>query len=120
VRWRLATGFFERLRGLLGRPPPGRGEALWIAPCRAVHTVGMAYAIDVVFVGKEGRVLRIVPGLSPGRLAWCRRACAVIELAQGEAARLGWEVGMPVAPGCVPGKGTQPGEGASGEGCGSA
>ncbi|MDX3907673.1 MAG: DUF192 domain-containing protein [Pigmentiphaga sp.] len=93
MHWREATSFFGRLRGLLGRPRPGLGEAWWIAPCRAVHTAGMAYPIDVVFVGTMGQILRIVPALPPWRLAWCLRARAVIELAEGEAARLGWKVG---------------------------
>lgn len=102
VRWRLATGFFERLFGLLGRPAPGPAQALWISPCRAVHTIGLGYAIDVVFVGRDGCIVRIVHRLRPGRLAWCPRGRAVIELAAGGAARLGWEVGMRVSPGRQP------------------
>ena len=94
VRWHTASTFIARLLGLLAMPPLARGEALWIAPCRAVHTCGMSYAIDVVFVSAQGRIVRIVPGLRPWRCAPCLDAAAVAELRAGEAARLGWRVGM--------------------------
>jgi len=55
--------------------------------------MGMAWPIDVVFVDKRGRVLRIVPALRPGRAACCWRAWGVLELAAGETARLGWKQG---------------------------
>ena len=48
----------ERARGLLGRD--GIEGALWLAPARSVHTVGMRFAIDVAFCDGEGVVLRIV------------------------------------------------------------
>ncbi|VCU71583.1 hypothetical protein PIGHUM_03668 [Pigmentiphaga humi] len=93
VRWRVARTPWQRLRGLLGRPPPAQGEAWWITPCRAVHTIGMSYAIDVVFLDAQGRVLRLVPAMPPWRMAWCPRAHSVAELAEGEARRLGWQPG---------------------------
>ena len=43
----------ERMRGLLGRPPLRPGQALLIDDCNMVHTIGMRYAIDVVFVDRE-------------------------------------------------------------------
>lgn len=89
IGWRLVRGFIPRLRGLLGRQPPAPGTALLIAPCRAVHTVGMQYAIDVVFVARDGRVLRVCPRVAPMRARVCRRAWGVAELAAEEAGRLG-------------------------------
>lgn len=111
VRWRCATGLMDRMRGLLGQAPLAPGEALWIAPCRAVHTIGLGDAIDVIFVDKRARVLRIVHRLRPGRLAWCSRAWATIELAAGEATRVGWKEGMVVLPGSLL-ESAQPGAGA--------
>jgi uncharacterized membrane protein (UPF0127 family) len=91
---RRARGAWARLRGLLGGValPPGHG--LLFERCRAVHTLGMSRAIDVVFVGADGVVLDLRRGLGAGRVAVCRRATAVLELAAGDAWRLGlW-------PGC--------------------
>jgi uncharacterized membrane protein (UPF0127 family) len=87
-----ATGnSFERMRGLLGRSALKTGEGMLIKPCNAIHTLGMRYPIDAVFLGKDDRVLRIVRELKPLRTASCLRARGVLELAAGEAERLGLE-----------------------------
>lgn len=86
---RHALRWHERLRGLLGRAPLGPDEALDIARCNSVHTVGMRYAIDVVFVGRDGSIVRVVEGLGPWRAAACWRAARTVELAAGAAARHG-------------------------------
>lgn len=91
----LRTGHvFDRMRGLLGRPPPGPGSALLITPCAAIHTVGMRYPIDVVYLDAEEQVLELVEALAPWRWSACRRARAVLELAAGGAALLGIEPGL--------------------------
>jgi uncharacterized membrane protein (UPF0127 family) len=80
---------WARLRGLLGSRelPPGHG--LLLEPCRAIHTLGMRRAIDVVFVAPDGAVLELRRGLGAGRVAGCRHAAAVLELAAGDAWRIG-------------------------------
>lgn len=88
-----ADTFAARLLGLLARPRLQRGEGLYLAPCASVHTVGMRYDIDVAFVDRTGRVMKLVPMLKPYRAAGCWGAHAAIELAAGEAARLGIEEG---------------------------
>jgi uncharacterized membrane protein (UPF0127 family) len=88
-----------RLRGLLGRWRLPAGHGLLLRPCRAVHTLGMTRPIDVVFVARDGRVVDLRRGLGWGRIAYCRRAAAVIELAAGDAWRLGLWRGCRVA--CV-------------------
>ena len=93
VRLRFATRFRERLRGLLAQPPIARDEAMWIEPCAAIHTFGMRYAIDVVFVDREDRVLRIFRAVPPGRVRVVPFARAAVELAAGGASWLGWEEG---------------------------
>jgi len=82
---RRTTTLWERMRGLLGRPRPAPGTALLIDPCRAVHTVGMRYPLDLVFLDAEWRVVRHVPGVRPGRLCvgGGRRARRVVETAAG-------------------------------------
>ena len=64
--WRAST-FWSRMRGLLGRKGLGPGEALLIDRCGSVHTVGMRFALDLVFVDRAWRVLRVVRGVPPGR-----------------------------------------------------
>ena len=75
-----------RRRGLLGRDSLGATEGLLLSPCKAVHTVGMRFPIDVIFIDRDGRAVRIVPALAPWRIAMSARAKAVIELAAGTAA----------------------------------
>ncbi len=84
-----ASNSFERMRGLLGRAALKAGDGLLIKPCNSIHTVGMRYPIDAVFLGRDGIVLRIVRALKPLRAASCMRAHGVLELAAGEADRLG-------------------------------
>lgn len=64
-----------------------RGTALILRPAKQVHTFGMRYPIDVVFLGGGGRVLRVVREMQPKRLTRVvLRARAVVELPAGEAA----------------------------------
>ncbi len=90
-----ARSFAERFRGLLGRDALGPGRALLIERCGAIHTVGMRFAIDAVFLDRGGRVVRIVRNVRPGRLmVWGGvRAARVVECETGcvdvEALRLG-------------------------------
>ncbi len=86
--------FWSRACGLLGRVAPAPGRALWIVPCRQVHTCGMTYAIDVVALDRMGAVLD-VRTLMPWRIGpWIWRAHSTLELAGGEARQLGIAVGM--------------------------
>jgi uncharacterized protein len=52
---------------------------LLIPRCRSVHTFGMRFALDVAFLGRDGRVLRTVRDVPPRRVLWCRGAAAVLE-----------------------------------------
>ena len=75
-----------RRRGLLGRE--GLDEAaLVIAPCNLVHTFFMRFAIDTVFVDREGLVVGVRHDLRPNRLSGAWGAFATIELAAGQARR---------------------------------
>ncbi len=88
-----AETWMSRLRGLLFRPALLPDEALMIAPCNSVHTIGMHYAIDVVFTDRDGTILAIRAALAPYRMASCLRANRVFELPAGRAAALGLAVG---------------------------
>ncbi|MEW6554489.1 MAG: DUF192 domain-containing protein [Actinomycetota bacterium] len=84
----------SRRRGLLGTEALLPGSGLLIVPCRQVHTFGMRYAIDVVFVDEAWNVLKVVRGMKPGRLgAPSIKARAALELPAGRAAETGTLVG---------------------------
>ena len=81
----------ERARGLLGRD--GIPGALWIEPCRSVHTVGMRFAIDVAFCDADGVVLRLRT-MHRYRVALpVLKARAVVEVEAGTFARWNLQVG---------------------------
>jgi uncharacterized membrane protein (UPF0127 family) len=83
----------ERMRGLLGRGPLGPGEAMLLRPCRLVHTFGMRYALDLVFLDRACVVRRIAPSVPPGRVRGCWRAWQTLELPAGGASAIGVAVG---------------------------
>ena len=83
----------SRRKGLLGRDSLEDGSALIIAPCQAIHTFSMRFAIDVLFVSKDGRVLRVRSNVRPGRVAAAFRAFAVVELPVGAIERSGTRKG---------------------------
>ncbi|MDA8092754.1 MAG: DUF192 domain-containing protein [Betaproteobacteria bacterium] len=85
---------WERARGLLGRPPLGPSRGLWIAPCGSVHTFGMGYPLDVVFLNRAGTVLKIAAAVRPLRMAYASGASTALEFAAGQAAALGLRTGM--------------------------
>jgi uncharacterized membrane protein (UPF0127 family) len=86
--WR-ASNAWERLRGLLGRRPLAPDEALLLERCNSVHTFGMGYPIDLAFLDRDGRVLRVVPRVRPLRIAARLGARATLEMAAGAAEALG-------------------------------
>ena len=90
----IATTVSDRRRGLLGRSSLPAGEGMLITPCRSVHTVGMQFAIDVVFLDKQSRVVSIRPDIEPGSLNnTCLKARSTLELPAGTAAARHLEVG---------------------------
>jgi uncharacterized membrane protein (UPF0127 family) len=76
-----------RRQGLLGRDSLPANSALIIAPSNAIHTFFMRFAIDVAFVSRKGRVLKIRHAVPPRRMAAALRGYAVIELPPGALAR---------------------------------
>jgi len=84
----VAESFAARLCRLLGRRGLPAGEGMLIRRESSVHTFFMRFAIDVVFLDEDDRVLRIDPDVGPWRLKACRRARSVLELAAGASAGL--------------------------------
>ena len=83
----------SRRRGLLGRTALPERHALVIAPCSAVHTWFMRFPIDVLFVARDGRVVKIVNRIGAWRMTASLGAFAAIELPAGTLRRGGWARG---------------------------
>ena len=73
----------SRKTGLLKHTALGEGEAMIIAPSNAVHTWFMKFDLDLLFVGRDGRVVKTRAGLKPWRMSAALRAFAVIEMRAG-------------------------------------
>ena len=83
----LAESLLSRMKGLLGRRALASGEGLWIRPCKGVHTFGMRFPIDLLFLDRELRVIAVTRDLAPNRLTRIRmNAASVLELPSGMAA----------------------------------
>jgi uncharacterized membrane protein (UPF0127 family) len=77
---------WERGIGLLLHASVKADEGLWIDHCAAIHTMGMRASIDVYFLDKSGRVLKISEMVAPNRLLLaCRGAACVVELGAQDA-----------------------------------
>ncbi len=84
----VAVGFRARLLGLAGLSREQAGGGLLIPHCSSVHTFGMRFALDLVFLDDQGRPLSIHRGVPPRRIVWSHGATAVLELPAGEGGEL--------------------------------
>jgi len=82
-----------RNKGLLGRRSLEEGSAMILAPCSSVHTFFMKFPIDILFVARDGRVVKMCERCRPWRLALRPGAFAVIELPAGALEPSGTRVG---------------------------
>jgi uncharacterized protein len=65
----VADTMFARLRGLIGKMRLRADEALWIVPSRGIHTIGVLFPIDVIYLDAQLRVIDTVEHLGPLRIA---------------------------------------------------
>ncbi len=95
-----ARSMTQRMRGLIGRRLEA-GQGLLLRRCGSVHTNFMGYPIDVVYLSRDGEIVKLVRALRPWRFSWGgRHAAETLELACGEAERLGLATGERLALGC--------------------
>lgn len=78
-----AHSWWDRLIGLHAYDRLPGNTGLWLGPCQAVHTFGLAYAIDVVFLDSRKHVVKQVNSLVPYRFTLCLAAESVVELPAG-------------------------------------
>jgi uncharacterized membrane protein (UPF0127 family) len=89
-----ARTLFSRMKGLLGADslPPGSG--LWISPCNSIHSLGMRFEFDALFLDRERKVIGVYCGFRKNRISrifWNARG--VLELPAGTIESTGTEVG---------------------------
>lgn len=95
---RPAHTHWTRFRGLLGTRSLDEGHGLWIKPCTQVHMFFMKYAIDLVFLDDNHRVVRLIESLAPGEISpKVKEAESVLELPVGTIARAGLAEGTALA-----------------------
>ncbi len=103
-RAELAASARQRMRGLLGRDGLEPGGGLYISPCTSIHSFGMRFVFDAVFVDRGGRVLHLISRMKKWRLSRIvPRAAGVLELPAGTLERSATEKGdrlafAPAAP----------------------
>ena len=91
---RQASSLFSRMRGLLGTRNLSPGEGLWLFPCSSIHSLGMAFEFDALFLDAGMRVVALHRRFRKNRFSriyWNARG--VLELPEGTIERTGTEVG---------------------------
>jgi len=80
----VADSFCSRFMGLMGRDRPINGEGLIIRPCNSIHMFFMRFPIDAVFLDRGFRIVKLIRGLSPGKVVGTvPGAWQVLEVAAG-------------------------------------
>jgi uncharacterized protein len=94
VRLEIASNWWARMRGLLGRAQLDERQALLISPCNSVHTFGMRFPIDVAYLDASQKVLKVVAELPANRVSSCWGARDVMEFSSGTLKRLNIHQGV--------------------------
>jgi uncharacterized membrane protein (UPF0127 family) len=82
----VADNIFSRMKGLLGKNSMLAGEALLIRPCKGIHTFGMRFPIDAIFLDINNRVVKVINNLAPNRMTrFYLTATSVLEVPAGAA-----------------------------------
>jgi uncharacterized membrane protein (UPF0127 family) len=91
AKW--ARTLWRRFIGLLSTPHLGENQGLLLSPCHSVHTFGMRYALDLIFLDKNKTIVHCVTNLSPNRIASAKGAYYTLELPSGTIERYRVQVG---------------------------
>ena|ERR1700677_4962013 len=91
---RVADSFLTRLVGLLRDKMLAQGDGLWIVPCNSIHSIGMKFDFDAVFLDKQLRVVHLMSEMKPWRISkMVFNAHSVLELPAGLVAQTGTALG---------------------------
>jgi len=81
---RVADSFTSRLVGLLRDKGLKHGDGLWIVPCNSIHSIGMQFVFDAIFLDKNLKVVHLVREMKPWRISKLIFAAhSVLELPPG-------------------------------------
>ncbi|NYT64974.1 DUF192 domain-containing protein [Alcaligenaceae bacterium] len=78
-----ASSFWQRLTGLHTYSGLSSMTGLWLSPCRAIHTLGLSYPIDVLYLDRQQKIIKRLDALAPNRVSVCWAAYSVVELPAG-------------------------------------
>ena len=91
---RVADNAYTRLVGLLRDKTLDEGDGLWILPCNSIHSFGMRFIFDAIFLDKNLRVVHLMREMKPGRISkMVFSAHSVLELPAGLIAQTATELG---------------------------
>jgi uncharacterized membrane protein (UPF0127 family) len=83
-RMKMANSFFDRLNGLMFTKKLEGFDGLLINPCNSIHTFFMLMSLDVIFLDRDLKIIKIIYDLKPWRLTWMYfKATQVLEMKAG-------------------------------------
>lgn len=89
----VADTLLSRLKGLLGTKSLAENKGLLLRDCNSVHMIGMLYALDIVYLDKNGMILKMVENLKPWQVSCCWSAVDTLEIKSGTVQRYCWKIG---------------------------
>jgi len=90
---RIPNSFYHNAKGLLGEKHLKEDTGMLFKKCSSIHMIGMKMPLDILFLAKDGTVLKCVNNLQPWKIAACFKASTTLELASGSIKKLGLIVG---------------------------
>ena len=81
----IAESLISRMIGLMFKQRLEGADGLLIDPCRSIHTFFMRYSLDIVFISKDNKIIKIIRDMKPWRVTWIYfRATKTLELPSGK------------------------------------
>jgi uncharacterized membrane protein (UPF0127 family) len=84
----MASSPLTRMKGLLGRASMPANEAIILRPASSIHTLFMRFALDIIYLDRDNKVLKLVPDLVPYRFSAGSKAHTVLEMTSGATASM--------------------------------
>lgn len=66
----VATNIFSRMLGLMFSKDLPECDGFLLSPCNSIHTFFMRYSLDILFLDKDFKIVKVIYGLSPWRMTW--------------------------------------------------